>query len=71
MEWQPDSQEPAPFWPGNVERRGPRWGPIFIALGVVILVVLGLILWLGRDSEDDTASPPEDANHPAGPGSER
>ena len=61
MEWNPDADDQAPFWPGSVERRGPRWVPIFVALGVVILVIVSLIVWLGRDDADDTASPDSDA----------
>ena len=60
MEWNPDPDDQAPFWPGSVERRGPRWVPIFVALGVVIVVIVSLILWLGQDGED-TASPDSDA----------
>ena len=60
MDWNPDPEDQAPFWPGSVERRGPRWVPIFVALGVVILVIVSLILWRGQDS-GDTAGPDGDA----------
>ncbi len=74
MEWNPDLDEQAPFWPGSVERRGPRWVPIFVALGVVIVVIVSLILWLGRDSDevdsaDDavpTLQPEDEADDAAG-----
>ncbi|MYG99213.1 MAG: hypothetical protein F4011_02225 [Acidimicrobiaceae bacterium] len=57
MEWNPEPQElprdQGPFWPGAAERRSPRWSAILIAVALVILVVGGLIWWLGRDSEED------------------
>lgn len=63
VEWNPEPQDvprdPGPFWPGAAERRSPRWSAILIAVAVVILVVGGLIWWLGRDSEDGgTAADP-------------
>ena len=57
MEWNPEPEEQGPFWPGAAERRRPRWVPILIAVAVVILVVGGLIWWLGRDSGDDGDAP--------------
>ena len=61
MEWNPEPQDQGPFWPGATERRSPRWVPIFIAVALVILVVGGLIWWLGRGEDDsDTASSPDD-----------
>ena len=57
VEWNPEPQElprdQGPFWPGAAERRSPRWSAILIAVALVILVVGGLIWWLGRGSEDD------------------
>lgn len=63
VEWNPEPQEvprdQGPFWPGAAERRSPRWSAILIAVALVILVVGGLIWWLGRDSEDEpTAADP-------------
>ena len=62
MEWNPEPQDQGPFWPGAAERRSPRWVPILIAIALVILVVGGLIWWLGRgegDDADTTTSPDE------------
>jgi len=60
VEWNPEPQElprdQGPFWPGAAERRSPRWSAILIAVALVILVVGGLIWWLGRGSEDDGAA---------------
>lgn len=57
VEWNPEPQElprdQGPFWPGAAEQRSPRWSVILIAVAVVILVVGGLVWWLGRGSEDD------------------
>ncbi len=66
VEWNPEPQEvprdQGPFWPGAAERRSPRWSAILIAVALVILVVGGLIWWLGRDSEDEpTAADPTDS----------
>ena len=57
MEWNPEAEDQGPFWPGAAERRSPRWVPIFAAIAVVILVVGGVIWWLGRDSGDDGDGP--------------
>ena len=57
VEWNPEPEDHGPFWPGAAERRSPRWAPILIAVAVVILVVAGLIWWLGRDTADDTDAP--------------
>ena len=54
MEWNPEPQDQGPFWPGAAERRSPRWVPILIAVGLVILLVGGLIWWLGRGDDDDS-----------------
>lgn len=53
VEWNPEPQDQGPFWPGAAERRSPRWSAILIAVAVIILVVGGLIWWLGRGSDDD------------------
>lgn len=53
VEWNPEPQDQGPFWPGAAERRSPRWSAILIAVAVIILVVGGLIWWLGRDSGDN------------------
>ena len=63
MEWTPDAQDQAPFWPGSAERRGPRWVPIFVAIGVVIVVLAVLIWWLGDD--DDTSGPTDETQEQA------
>lgn len=67
MEWNPEPQDQGPFWPGAAERRSPRWSAILIAVAVVILVVGGLIWWLGRDSDDNGAAegPAESTEEPA------
>ena len=57
MEWNPESEDQGPFWPGAAERRSPRWVPILIAVAVVIVVVAGVIWWLGRDAGDGDDSP--------------
>lgn len=79
VEWNPEPQEvprdQGPFWPGAAERRSPRWSAILIAVALAILVVGGLIWWLGRDSDDDgtAADPtggteePAEAAEPSGP----
>ena len=55
MEWQPTEQpEHGAFWPGEAERRSPRWVPIFVAVAVVMLVVAAVVWWLGRGDSDDT-----------------
>ena len=61
VEWNPEPQDQGPFWPGAAERRSPRWSAILIAVAVVILVVGGVIWWLGRDSDDngETATSPD------------
>ena len=53
VEWNPEPQDQGPFWPGAAERRSPRWSAILIAVAVVILIVGGIIWWLGRDSDDN------------------
>ena len=71
VEWNPEPQEvprdQGPFWPGAAERRSPRWSAILIAVALAILVVGGLIWWLGRDSEDGPAAadPTGSAEEPA------
>lgn len=69
VEWNPEPQDQGPFWPGAAERRSPRWSAILIAVAVVILVVGGLIWWLGRDSDDNGAAegPAESTEEPAEP----
>ena len=79
VEWNPEPQElprdQGPFWPGAAERRSPRWSAILIAVALVILVVGGLIWWLGRGSEDDgtaddstdSAEEPAEAAEPSEP----
>lgn len=79
VEWNPEPQElprdQGPFWPGAAERRSPRWSAILIAVAVVILVVGGIIWWLGRGSdgdgtaEDSTGSTeePAEATEPSEP----
>ena len=57
MEWNPEPEDQGPFWPGAAERRSPRWVPILIAVAAVIIVVGGLIWWLGRDAGDDGDAP--------------
>ena len=57
MEWNPEPQDQGPFWPGAAERRSPRWVPILVAVALVIVVVGGLIWWLGRDGGDDGDAP--------------
>ena len=57
MEWNPEPQDQGPFWPGAAERRGPRWVPILVTVALVIVVVGGLIWWLGRDGGDDGDAP--------------
>ncbi|MDE0160585.1 MAG: hypothetical protein OXL98_02505 [Acidimicrobiaceae bacterium] len=57
MEWNPEPQDQGPFWPGAAERRGPRWVPILVAVALAIVVVGGLIWWLGRDGGDDGDAP--------------
>ncbi len=77
MDWNPDAGDQAPFWPGSTERRGPRWVPILVAAGVVI-VVLGLLIWWLGTRDDETADPAteteqpvnEEAEEPAGEGTE-
>ena len=65
VEWNPEPQDrppdQGPFWPGAAERRSPRWSAILIAVAVVILIVGGIIWWLGRDSGDngETAGSPD------------
>ena len=61
VEWNPEPQDQGPFWPGAAERRSPRWSAILIAVAVVILVVGGIIWWLGRDSDGngETATSPD------------
>ena len=57
MEWNPEPQDQGPFWPGAAERRSPRWVPILVAVALVIVVVAGVIWWLGRDGGDDGDAP--------------
>ena len=57
MEWNPEPEDQGPFWPGAAERRSPRWVPILIAVAAVIIVVGGLIWWLGRDAGDEGDAP--------------
>ncbi len=57
MEWNPGPQDQGPFWPGDAERRSPRWVPILVAVALVIVVVGGVIWWLGRDGGDDGDTP--------------
>ena len=57
MEWNPEPEDQGPFWPGAAERRSPRWVPILIAVAVVIVVVAGVIWWLGRDAGDGDNAP--------------
>ncbi|MCY4664512.1 MAG: hypothetical protein OXC00_07605 [Acidimicrobiaceae bacterium] len=57
MEWNPEPDDQGPFWPGDTERRRPRWVPILIAVVLVVLVVAGVIWWLGRDTGDDGDAP--------------
>ena len=57
MEWNPEPQDQGPFWPDTAERRSPRWAPILVAVALVIVVVGGLIWWLGRDGGDDGDAP--------------
>ena len=57
VEWNPEPEDQGPFWPGAAERRSPRWAPILIAIAVVVLVVAGVIWWLGRDSGDNGDAP--------------
>ena len=66
VEWNPEPQDQGPFWPGAAERRSPRWSAILIAVAVVILVVAGVIWWLGRGSDDDgaTAGPTDSTEEP-------
>ncbi|MCY3648334.1 MAG: hypothetical protein F4Y99_14060 [Acidimicrobiaceae bacterium] len=60
MEWNPEPQDQGPFWPGAAERRSPRWVPILVAVALVIVVVGGVIWWLGRDTGDDGDAPAAD-----------
>lgn len=53
VEWNPEPQDQGPFWPGAADRRSPRWSAILIAVAVVILIVGGVIWWLGRGSDDN------------------
>jgi len=66
VEWNPEPQDQGPFWPGAAERRSPKWSAILIAVAVVILVVAGIIWWLGRGSDDDgsTAAPDNGTEEP-------
>ena len=57
MEWNPEPQDQGPFWPGAAERRSPRWVPILVAVALVIVVVAGVIWWLGRGTGDDGEAP--------------
>ena len=57
MEWSPEPEDQGPFWPGAAERRSPRWVPILVAVAAVIVVVGGLIWWLGRDTGDNDDAP--------------
>ncbi|MXV99610.1 MAG: hypothetical protein F4126_08590 [Acidimicrobiaceae bacterium] len=57
MEWNPEPQDQGPFWPDTAERRSPRWVPILVAVALVIVVVGGVIWWLGRDTGDDGDAP--------------
>ena len=57
MEWNPEPQDQGPFWPDTAERRSPRWAPILVAVALVIVVVGGVIWWLGRDDGDDGDTP--------------
>ena len=57
MEWNPEPQDQGPFWPDTAERRSPRWAPILVAVALVIVVVGGVIWWLGRDGGDDSEAP--------------
>ena len=67
VEWNPEAEDQGPFWPGAAERRSPRWVPIFVAIAVVILVVGGVIWWLGRDSGDngDAQAVADDTQEPS------
>ena len=61
MEWNPEPEDQSTFWPGAAESRRPKWSAILIAVAVVILVVAGVIWWLGRGSDDDSPTAvPED-----------
>ncbi|MDE0655889.1 MAG: hypothetical protein OXH58_04880 [Acidimicrobiaceae bacterium] len=60
MEWNPEPQDQGPFWPGAAERRSPRWVPILVAVALAIVVVGGVIWWLGRDTGDDGDAPAAD-----------
>ncbi len=55
MEWTPDNQDQAPFWPGGVERRGPRWIPIVVAAAVVVIVATALIIWISNSGNEQDA----------------
>ena len=55
MEWDPEPQDEAPFWPGAAERRQPRWVPIVIAVVAAVVVVGGIIWWFGRGGDDGDA----------------
>ena len=57
MEWNPEHQDQGPFWPDAAERRSPRWAPILVAVALAVVVVGGLIWWLGRDGGDDGDAP--------------
>ena len=57
VEWDREPEDQGPFWPGAAERRSPRWVPILVAVAVVVVVVAGVIWWLGRDSGDDVDAP--------------
>ena len=53
MEWNPEPQDHGSFWPGATESRRPKWSAILVAVAAIILVVAGVIWWLGRGSDDD------------------
>lgn len=69
VEWNPeghDGHDEAPFWPGDGQRRRPRWLPLVVVL-VVVTLVLSVLIWAFGGGDSEQASPADaDTQQPDG-----